>query len=58
MSLDRLYIRKLADNVSLVIGEPGGNEYKLTSEGKDPAGRVNDWFDRITNQKARIYIVA
>jgi hypothetical protein len=33
-----------------VIGQFGGKEFKISSEGKDPAGRVDDWFDRITNQ--------
>ena len=50
LPLDQMFVRKHGDNVSLVIGQFGGKEFKMTSEGKDPAGRVDDWCDRITNQ--------
>jgi len=50
LPLDGIYVRKHGDNVSLVVGQFGGKEFKITSEGKDPAGRINDWYDRLTNQ--------
>lgn len=53
VALDQIYVRKHGDGNSLVVGVLGGKEFKMTSEGKDPGGRVNDWYDRLTNQMVR-----
>jgi hypothetical protein len=50
VSLEQIYVRKQPDNVTLVVGQFGGKEFKITSEGQDPETRVEEWYKDI--QKA------
>jgi hypothetical protein len=50
VSLDQIYVRKQPDNITLVVGQFGGKEFKITSEGQDPETRTEDWYKDI--QKA------
>jgi LSD1 subclass zinc finger protein len=50
VSLEQIYVRKQPDNITLVVGQFGGKEFKITSEGQDPETRVEEWYKDI--QKA------
>jgi len=50
VSLDQIYVRQHPDNITLVVGEFGGKEFKLTSEGQSPAERTKEWYDAIIKE--------